>query len=99
LAGNRPALEFVVGLDQYSMTPAEIHVARGTTVSWRNVDEFGEAHTVSADTGQLTWFDSNYLVPDEQFKFVFTERGRYVYYCRVHGGPGLHGMAGMVVVE
>jgi plastocyanin len=99
LRGNRPARMLTVNLDQYAMDPAEIHVLRGTTVVWRNVDELGEAHTVTADPGQLVKFDSDFLEPDETFEFVFTERGRYTYYCSVHGGPGLTGMSGVVVVD
>jgi plastocyanin len=99
LAGQRPALEVVVSLDGYSVVPEEIHVVRGTKVIWRNVDDLGEAHTISADPGQFTRFDSDFLVPDEQFDFTFTERGRYAYYCRAHGAPGVQGMAGIVVVE
>jgi plastocyanin len=99
LGGNRPPLAVVVGLDQFSVTPPEIHVVRGTTVTWRNVDQLGEAHTVTADPGQATKFDSDFLEPDEQFAFTFTERGRYSYFCRVHGAPNLQGMAGIVIVD
>jgi plastocyanin len=63
------------------------------------VDDLGEAHTVTADPGQATKFDSDFLEPDEQFAFTFTERGRYPYFCRAHGAPGLQGMAGIVIVE
>ena len=61
LRGDRPALAVTVALDQYQMNPPEIHVLRGTTVTWRNVDELGEAHTVTADPGQLVKFDSGFL--------------------------------------
>jgi plastocyanin len=99
LRGNRPPLAVGVGLDQFSITPPMIHVLRGTTVTWRNVDELGEAHTVTADPGQLVKFDSDFLEPDEQFAFTFTERGRYAYFCRVHGAANLQGMAGIVIVD
>jgi plastocyanin len=97
--GNRPPRAVLVGLDKFSVTPPEIHVLRGTNVIWRNVDELGEAHTITADPGQLTKFDSDFLEPDEQFGFTFTDRGRYLYYCRVHGLPESQGMSGVVVVE
>jgi plastocyanin len=99
LGGQRPPLAVGVGLDQFAVTPPEIHIVRGTTVTWRNVDDLGEAHTVTADPGQATKFDSDFLEPDEQFAFTFTERGRYPYFCRAHGAPGLQGMAGIVIVE
>jgi plastocyanin len=99
LGGQRPALAVTVDLGDYAVAPAEIHVARGTTVTWRNVDELGEAHTVTADPGQLFRFDSDFLEPDEKFSFIFSEHGRYVYYCRVHGDVGLNGMSGVVIVD
>jgi plastocyanin len=99
LGGSRPALETVVSLDTYAFQPAEIHIARGTTVTWRNVDALGEAHTVSADPGQVPKFDSDFLEPDETFSYTFTERGRFAYFCRLHGQINLQGMSGLVVVE
>jgi plastocyanin len=99
LSGNHPARAVSVALDQYQMNPPVIQVLRGTTVTWRNVDELGEAHTVTADPGQVVKFDSGFLEPDESFSFTFTERGRYTYYCTLHGEPGKNGMAGVVVVD
>jgi plastocyanin len=99
LAGSRPPLAVGARLDQAGVTPPEIHILRGTTVTWRNVDELGEAHTVTTDPRQAADFDSDFLEPDEQFAYTFTERGRYTYFCKVHGAPGLLGMAGIVVVE
>jgi plastocyanin len=75
-------------------------VARGTHVIWRNADELGEAHTVTADPG--TWllqFDSAWLEPDEQYELTFTERGQYSYYCQAHGAPEHGGMSGVVIVD
>ena len=54
---------------------------------------------MTADPGQLVKFGSDFLEPDEKFDFVFTERGRFAYYCTVHGEPGLKGMSGLVVVD
>jgi plastocyanin len=99
LSGKRPPGEVVVDLDGYAAQPAEIHILRGTTVTWRNVDEQGESHTVTSDPRQLASFDSAWLEPDEKFEYTFTERGQYMYYCRAHGEPGLKGMSGVVVVN
>jgi plastocyanin len=99
LAGNHPTQQAVVAMDSYQFDRAEIHIPRGTTVTWRNVDDFAEAHTVTADPNQADWFDSGLLVPDETFSHTFTERGRYAYYCRQHGAPGGVQMAGVVIVE
>jgi plastocyanin len=100
LRGQRPSSMVTIALDQYEMMPNQIHVARGTTVVWRNVDEVGEAHTVTTDPA--TWilkFDSDLLLPSEQFQVVFTERGQYNYYCRVHGAPDGAGMSGVIFVD
>ena len=99
LGGQRPPTQVTIALDDYEMQPAEIHIARGTRVIWRNVDAAGEAHTVTAAPRQSVSFDSDFLEPDESFAFTFTERGRYLYYCRAHGTPDGEGMAGLVVVE
>lgn len=99
LAGQRPTQQVSVLMNQYEFQPAEIHIARGTTVTWRNVDELGEAHTVTADDGQVEKFQSDFLEPDETFEHTFTERGTYLYYCEAHGQPGHKGMSGVVIVQ
>jgi plastocyanin len=102
IAGQRPTQQATVVMDQYEFQPTEIHVVRGTTVTWRNVDEEGELHSVTSDPGQSVKFGSDWLLPDESFQFKFTERGRYAYYCQAHGEPGQQGqigMTGVVVVE
>jgi len=99
LGGQRPTQQESVLIDQYEFQPAEIQIPRGTTVTWRNVDELGEAHTVTADPGQVEKFRSDYLEPDETFEHTFTERGIYVYYCEAHGQPGHEGMSGVVIVQ
>jgi plastocyanin len=100
LSGQRPSSSVTVALDQYEVVPNVIHVARGTTVIWRNTDELGEAHTVTTDPAVwILKFDSDFLEPNEQFQVTFTERGQYNYYCRAHGGPDLQGMSGMVIVD
>jgi plastocyanin len=100
LSGHRPSRTVTIDLNDYQVMPGEVHVARGTTVVWRNTDELGEAHTVTADPG--TWllqFDSGFLEPEEQFQATFTERGTYNYYCQVHGSPEHGGMSGTIVVD
>jgi len=99
LGGQRPPTRVLLELDQYAVTPETIRIARGTTVIWRNVDELGEAHTVTAAPQQAVSFDSGWLAPTEQFQFTFTERGQFVFYCREHGKPIPSGMAGTIIVE
>lgn len=95
LQGDRPPRQAIVELDDLSVEPERLEIARGTTVVWRNVDLEGDAHTVTADGGA---FASDWLEPGESFSHIFTERGDYAYYCQAHGGPGGEGMAGVVRV-
>jgi plastocyanin len=44
-------------------------------------------------------FDSAFLFTDEQFTLTCTERGRYGYYCHVHGAPDSDIMTRTTVVE
>jgi len=100
LRGNRPHRSVLLTLSQYEIAPSELHIARGTTVTWRNADELGEAHTVTSDPD--VWklrFDSQELEPGEQFQATFTERGEYTYYCRLHGAPEMVGMSGVIIVD
>ncbi len=99
LSGQRPSQEAIVVMDQYQFQPPVVEIVRGTTVLWRNVDELGDAHTVTADPGQVVKFDSDFIEPDENFAYTFTERGRYTYYSADAGQPGLQGMAGTVIVR
>jgi plastocyanin len=96
VAGQRPSQEATVVMDDYAFQAQEIVITRGTRVTWRNVDDQGEPHTVISE-GNL--FQSDFIVPDESFSYTFTERGRYPYYCSVHGGPGEAGMSGIVIVQ
>jgi plastocyanin len=98
LGGRRPPTQVAVALDQYAVQPAEIHIPRGTTVTWRNVDQLGEAHTVTADQA-WQFQSSDWLEPGESYQFTFTERGQYAYYCQAHGGPGGQGMSGVIIVD
>lgn len=99
LSGQRPSQQVMIDMGNYEFQPAEITVGRGTTVTWRNTDELGEAHWVVADSGQAAKFDSAPLEPDELFAYTFTDRGTFTYYCSLHGAPGQQGMSGVIVVH
>jgi plastocyanin len=71
-----------------------VHVAPGATVQWTNTSPI--AHTVTADDGS---FDSGLVDPDSSFSMTFDAPGAYQYYCVPHGSPGLHGMAGTIIVD
>ncbi len=94
-SGDVPAPEttVAVALRELAFNPAELQVAPGTTVVWTNEDPF--QHSVTSDDGL---FDSGLLDQGTSFTFTFTEPGRHQYYCVPHGGPGLAGMAGVIVV-
>jgi plastocyanin len=78
-----------VAIDNFSFTPKEIAIPKGTTVTWTNRDDV--PHTVTS-TDQK--FRSKALDTDEQFSFTFTESGTYAYFCSVHPM-----MTGKVVVQ
>jgi len=99
IGGQRPTQRATVLMDSLEFAPEEIHVARGTTVTWRNVDQTGEAHSIRADPGQLDFFKSDWIVPDDSFSYTFKERGRFVYYDEADGQPGHEGMSGAVIVS
>jgi plastocyanin len=78
-----------VSIDNFSFTPKEIVIPKGTTVTWTNRDDV--PHTVTS-TDQK--FRSKALDTDEQFSFTFTESGTYAYFCSVHPM-----MTGKVIVQ
>lgn len=59
--------------------PANLTVAAGQTVTWRN---FGLGpHTVTSSTGL---FDSGRLNGGESFAYTFSSAGTYLYACAIH---------------
>jgi len=68
-----------VVIDNFSFTPKEITVAKGTTVTWMNHDDV--PHTVVSKDQK---FKSKALDTDDHFSFTFTDAGTYVYFCSVH---------------
>lgn len=95
----------LVVLGHGKFEPAEIKVAAGDTVTWRN-DDVEDPQSVTADDGS---FDSHPQcseeVPErcmgahETFSLTFTSAGRVRYYSRTEGGPGGEGMSGVVIVK
>ena len=59
--------------------PAEMTVARGTTVTWSNEDSV--EHTVTAANGA---FDSGKLKSGQNFGYTFNEVGTFEYRCTIH---------------
>ncbi|MGQ0798930.1 MAG: plastocyanin/azurin family copper-binding protein [Pseudomarimonas sp.] len=87
------AREHVVDVVSFRFAPAEIEVAAGDTVVWRNQDGL---HNVLADNGA---FSSGAPRSDLwTYRYTFTQPGDYNYYCTEHGSAGRRGMAGVVRV-
>ncbi len=85
--------------------PIGVHIQPGDSVRWINMDK-GNSHTATAYHPSLfdhprrmprntkPW-DSDYLLPGENFVFTFSKPGIYDYYCIPHEAAG---MVGRVVV-
>ena len=77
-AENQPAA-ISITIDNFSFTPKEITVSKGTTVTWINHDDV--PHTVVSTDKK---FRSKALDTDDKFSFTFSDSGSYAYFCSVH---------------
>jgi plastocyanin len=68
-----------VKIDNFVFSPADLAVARGTTVSWVNRDDM--PHTV---TSRDKVFASPTLDTDQRFSYTFAQAGTFPYYCTIH---------------
>lgn len=73
----------------YRFDPTSIEVARGTTVTWTNSDNF--THSVQVD-GQS---EVHVAKPGESVQITFGQPGTYAYVCTFH----TQNMRGSVVVR
>ena len=87
-AEDQPAATSIT-IDNFSFTPKEITVSKGTTVTWINHDDV--PHTVVSPDKK---FKSRALDTDEKFSFTFSDPGVYGYFCSVHPV-----MTGKVIVK
>jgi plastocyanin len=87
-AEDQPAA-ISITIDNFSFTPKEITVSKGTTITWVNHDDV--PHTVVSPDKK---FKSRALDTDEKFSFTFTDSGTYGYFCSVHPV-----MTGKVIVK
>ena len=65
--------------------PINLQVKSGTTVMWKNEDNFG--HTVQSQDEEgkiIPLFNSGIIRTGESFEHKFTEPGEYHYFCSVH---------------
>ena len=77
----KPAGAVSVAIKNYTFAPAALTVAKGTTVTWTNMDS--APHTVTVSSGPVT-FSSPTLQKGDTFTYTFTTPGSYSYYCAVH---------------
>src|SRR5690348_9557736 len=68
-----------ITIDNFSFTPKEITVSKGTTVTWINHDDV--PHTVVSPDKK---FKSRALDTDDKYSFTFSDSGTYGYFCSVH---------------
>lgn len=80
-----------IAIENFAFAPATVTVAAGTRIVWVNHDE--EPHTVNSIDGAAA-FKSPALDTGDKFTFVFTQPGRYKYFCSIHPH-----MVGTIVVK
>jgi plastocyanin len=68
-----------ISVGNFNFTPADITVARGTTVTWTNHDDV--QHTVTASDSS---FGSSAIETEGSFSFAFAEPGSFSYFCAIH---------------
>jgi plastocyanin len=69
-----------VDIQDFSFQPHEWTITIGGSVHWVNRDEW--PHHVAAEDGKS--FNSGVVAPGKDFRFTFTQPGRYNYRCGIH---------------
>lgn len=72
----------------YIFRPAVVEVARGSTVTWTNHDNF--THSVQVKGG-----DVHMMSPGQSAQITFDQPGTYAYICTLHS----QNMKGTVIVD
>lgn len=78
-AEEQSAASITIAVDNFTFTPKELTVSRGTTITWVNHDDV--PHTIVSTDKK---FRSKALDTDDHFSFTFTDSGVYEYFCSVH---------------
>jgi amicyanin len=86
---NAEAFVPSVHIDNFTFTPQEITITRGTTLTWVNEDDIPHAIAESNKA-----FRSKAMDTDQKFSFTFTAPGIYDYFCSLHPH-----MQGKVIVK
>ena len=79
----------VINIAGLSFSPADVTVARGTTVRWENPSSL--LHTVTPD-GHTEWQSATLATAGSSFSHTFNTAGVYTYYCEPHQGSGMTGV-------
>jgi plastocyanin len=85
------AKETTVQVGHNRVEPAEVTIAVGDTVVFKNQDQMPGGHTLVADDGS---FASPPLAKDQSWSHSFQAKGTYPYHIKEHAGA-----KGKVVVE
>jgi len=82
-----------------AFSPANLTIAHGTAVTWKNGD--GVNHTVTSAIGSADPYNSNFIAGGGTFSHTFATAGTYRYYCTIHGVDGNPptGMQGTITVN
>ena len=82
--GGEPGTSGVtVDLGHNRLSPSEITIAVGGSVTFHNQDEMPGGHTLAADDGS---FESPPLAKDESWSRTFPTAGTYPYHIKEHPG-------------
>ena len=78
-----------ISMVNFSFSPKEVAIKKGTTVTWTNQDS--AVHTVTSD---MPLFDSGSLAKGKSFSYIFSAAGTFPYHCTPHQAN----MTGTIVV-
>jgi plastocyanin len=73
-----------VSIKDFAFNPADVTVAKGTTVTWKNDDS--ATHRIKSGDGS---FDSDDLKNGDSFEHTFDTAGTFDYICGIH--PSMKG--------
>lgn len=81
-AGSGAVGTTLVAIRNAAFHPATLRVPSGTTITWVNCEETGDApHTSESDAGEWT---SPLLASGDMYTRTFGEAGTYPYHCGPH---------------
>ncbi len=91
IAGDQRSV--MVTIKDFKFQPASLTIAKGTTVTFVNLD--AAPHTVTSDDSKVS---SGRMEVNKTFAVTFTEPATVAYYCEFHGSKGGVDMAAKIVV-